>query len=221
MSVLGISTKGNEEQAELLRLILDKSKPIVICNGKAGTGKNFVSIAAAIQLKLDKKYNRIIYSRNAVEVGKSLGYLKGDLEEKFGPYTLPLSDTIESIIYNSDIKLNYNDLMQKVECMPVAYTRGRNLENTILIIDECQNLSFTELQTLITRMGKYSKIILIGSFSQIDDPQQLKKQKCDFQTTAEALSELSYVGYVELKKSMRSEYCAEIDDIFEKLKKQK
>lgn len=222
MSLMGISTKNNPEQTELARLIMDREHPIVICNGKAGTGKNFISLATVLEIKKNKSGTlgnaRIYYTRAPVEVGKSLGYLKGDLEKKFAPYTAPISDTIENLILLSSDKLNYNDLMSKIECSPTSYMRGRSLNNCFLIVDECQNLSLTELQTLITRMGEYSKIILLGSFSQVDEKAQLQKDKCDFEVAVEALRKLEYVGYVELIKSMRSPWCAEIDAIFDELK---
>ena len=94
MSVLGISLKESKEEQELYRLICDNQTPIIIGIGDAGTGKTMCSVATALQLVLDKKYNQIIYTRNPVEVGKSLGFLKGGLESKFGPYTAPLYDTL-------------------------------------------------------------------------------------------------------------------------------
>lgn len=224
MSVMGISTKNNPEQAELARLIMDRDHPIVICNGQAGTGKNFISLATALEIKRSKKGQlcnaRIFYSRAPVEVGKSLGYLKGDLDKKFEPYTMPVSDTIENLVLLSEDKLNYNELMSKIECSPTSFMRGRSLNNCFLIVDECQNLSLTELQTLITRMGTYSKIILLGSFSQVDEKTQQKKNICDFEKATMALRDLPYVGFVELKQSMRSPWCAEIDALFDKLKQE-
>ena len=219
MSVMGVSTKGNAEQAELCRLIMDRDHHIIIGVGAAGTGKNFISIATALQLVLDKKYSRIYYTRNASEVGRSLGYLKGDMDKKFGPYTAPLQDTLESIQRASELKLNLDNMWRNIQTIPTGYIRGRNLDDCIFICDECQNLSLTELQTLITRMGEHSKIVLLGSFNQVDETAQLRKEKCDFQTAAEALMGLDYVGFVKLEKSMRSPWCAEIDELFENLKK--
>lgn len=219
MSVMGVSTKGNDEQAELCRLIMDRDHHIIIGVGAAGTGKNFISIATALQLVIDKRYSRIYYTRNASEVGRSLGYLKGDMDKKFGPYTAPLQDTLESIQRASVNKLSLENMWRFIEAIPTGYIRGRNLDDCVFICDECQNLSFTELQTLITRMGAYSKIVLLGSFNQVDETAQLRKDKCDFQVAADALRDLDYVGYVQLEKSMRSPWCAEVDELFEQLKK--
>jgi Predicted ATPase related to phosphate starvation-inducible protein PhoH len=218
MSVMGV-TGVNEEQKELERVILDNSHKIIIATGRAGTGKDFISIASALQLKSDKKYQNIFYVRDPIEVGESLGFLKGDEEEKFDPFLGPLLDTVTAICNNSNDNLNPNDLLYKIEGIPLNFVRGRTFEDAIVICDECQNMNFTELQTIITRVGKFSKIILLGSYSQIDKKEQLRKPKCDFQVAAEALVAKDYVSCVELKQSVRNDWCAEVDQIFDDLKR--
>jgi phosphate starvation-inducible PhoH-like protein len=218
MSVMGV-TGVNDEQKELERAILDKEHRIVIATGRAGTGKDFISIATALQMKEDKQIQQIFYVRDPVEVGESLGFLKGDEEEKFDPFLGPLQDTVTAIVEASNEQHNVNDLLYKIEGIPLNFVRGRTFEDAIVICDECQNMSFTELQTIITRMGKYSKIILLGSYSQIDKREQLRKVKCDFQVAAEALAAKDYVEVVELKQSVRSDWCAEVDEIFDGLKR--
>jgi phosphate starvation-inducible PhoH-like protein len=215
MGVTGV----NDEQKELERAILDNQHKIVIAVGRAGTGKDFISIATALQMREDKKIKHIYYVRDPIEVGESLGFLKGDEEEKFNPFLGPLQDTVAAIVNASSDMHNANDLLYKIEAIPINFIRGRTFEDAIVICDECQNMSFTELQTIVTRMGKYSKIVLLGSYSQIDKREQLRKTKCDFQVTAEALTAKDYVEVVELKQSVRSDWCAEVDEIFDGLKR--
>lgn len=220
MAVMGISLKGNEEQQEASRLIQTRDIPVIIITGAAGTGKDFVTIATALELLNTKRYHKIIYTRNPVEVGKSLGFLKGGLDDKFEPYMSPLYDTLESIVRNSSEKLNAHDLEAKIDVEPLGFLRGRNFApGTILIVDECQNLGLAALKTVLTRMSEYCKVILLGSMNQIDDPEQRRKPKCDFQRAIDKFEDAQtpYVAHVELIKSMRSEWCAELDKLLSEL----
>lgn len=217
MSAVGITTKGNAEQAELMRLIMDNQHPIIICEGAAGTGKNFVSIAAALELVLKKRYEKIYYCKNTVDVGKDVGFLPGDLHDKINPYQMALFDTLHAIEKKGKV-IKMSESKQKIEILPLFNVRGRSLENCILIVDEAQNLDLTSLRTLCTRLGDYCKLIFLGSYKQIDDPKQRRQEKCDFQKMAEAFESLNFVGQVHLIKSMRSEYCAILDEVFEEIK---
>ena len=102
--------------------------------------------------------------------------------------------------------------------MPIAFLRGRSFSNTILIIDEAQNLDLTTLKAVLTRFDDYSKIILMGSMNQIDDPKQARKDKCDFLKVIEALADEPYVGTVELVQSMRSAHCVRVDELLGQIK---
>lgn len=217
MSVCGISTKGNQEQAELIRLICDRQHPIIFCTGKAGTGKNFATLAAALQLVMDKKYGKVMYARNPVQCGENIGFLPGTAAEKLDPFMMSLKDNLIAI-EQCGKTIKATDALQKIEILPIFSIRGRSIDNTILIVDEAQNLDLTTLRTILTRMGKYAKIIMLGSFNQIDDVKQRKQEKCDFQKTIEKLTEFNFVAHVELYQSMRSEYCALIDGAFEGIK---
>ena len=220
MSVLGISLKGNEEQQEASRLIMTNDIPVVIITGAAGTGKDFVTMATSLELLNQKKYRKIIYTRNPVEVGKSLGFLKGSLEDKFEPYMCPLYDTFESLCRNSMDKISPRELQAKVDVEPLGFLRGRNFApGTILIVDECQNLNLASIKTVLTRMSDYCKVILLGSMNQIDDIEQRRKDKCDFQRVIDKFEDVQtpWVAHVELVKSMRSKWCAELDNILEEL----
>ena len=211
MSTFGVSFKNNKEQQELVRLMAEQDKPIVICVGDAGTGKTMAALAGALDLQSDKRYRKIIYGRNPVPLGRDMGYMPGGLEEKYNPYLGGMYDNLESIARLSAFKPNPNDLTQRIEVLPIAYLRGRSFTDTVLIIDEAQNLDITCLKTILTRMGAYSKVVLLGSMNQIDEPAQRKKAACDFQQAIDKIKDLPYVGYVELTKSMRSPWCAEID----------
>lgn len=219
MSVLGISFKNNKEQVEFIRQIMEKDKHIIFCEGPAGSGKNFAAIAAALELVYSKKYKRIIYTRNPVQLGEPIGYLKGDADEKIEPYMAPLRDTLTSLIQHSSVQLSYNDLENKFEVIPLAFIRGRNIgDDTICILDEAQNCSIATLNALLTRGTTYSKTIVIGSVKQIDDRKLQYRETCDFQKVINALKDLPYVGYVQLYKPMRSPWCVEIDEILSELK---
>ena len=219
MSVLGISTKNNKEQQELVRLIMQNGKNIIFCEAPAGTGKTFISLASALQMQLEKRYKRIIYTRNPIQLGENMGFLPGGLEEKFDPFMAPLHDSLDSICNKSTYKLVSNDLERKVEVCPIAFMRGRNIgDDTVCIVDEAQNCSLEELKTLLTRISTYSKIIILGSNKQIDNPRIRRKEKSDFQRVYEAMEHLPYVGVVHLTESMRSPWCVEIDEILSELK---
>lgn len=217
MSLLGISIKGNPEQQELVRLIQQNDIPIIFCIGKAGTGKTFTSLAASLDLKLNKRYGHVIYARNPIQLGEDMGALPGDINDKYDPFIAPMLDNLNSIATISKENLNVNDLRGKIEVTPIAFLRGRSFENTIVIIDEAQNLDLTVLKTVLTRIGRFSKVILLGSMNQIDDHRQRRKAKCDFQRVIDKLRDCPYVGYVELTKSMRSPICVEIDDLLGEL----
>lgn len=217
-SYCGVNVKGNPEQAEFARLICENNRPIIFCEGAAGTGKTIIAAAVALELKFNKKFFNLYYTRTPIQVGPQMGFLPGDANEKTYPYIAPLFDTLSSICRISGNKYNEKDLLSKFEVIPVAFVRGRNLEG-LVIVDEAQNLSLAEIQTLCTRIGEYGKIIFMGSTKQIDNPIQKKKKVCDFQKAYEALLEQmpGSVGFVHLEKSMRSPWCAEVDRIFEEL----
>ena len=205
MAFIGVSLKNNKEQQELARLMNENRRPIILCTGNAGTGKTFAALAVALQLKAERRYGTIVYGRNPMPLGEDMGFLPGGLDEKYGPYMGPLYDNLEAIASLSNENLNPKELAKRIEMVPIAFLRGRSFRNTILIIDEAQNLDLTALKAILTRIGDYSKVVLLGSMNQIDDPKQRKQTKCDFEKVIDAIKDLSYVGYVNLTKSMRSD----------------
>lgn len=208
---LDVSTKGNPEQAELARLIHEKHRPIIYCEGDAGTGKTFIALAAAFQLVFDKKYKNIIYMRAPVEVGSiSLGYLPGELDQKFEPFLAPLHDNINNLA--KICKRNPNELLQKVNPQVPQFIRGASYPNdTIIIADEAQNFSMIEIKTLLTRLADYTKVVLLGSTNQIDRKGMTKEHNA-FMDSYHKLEDLPFVGYVKLEQSMRSEFTKIIDE---------
>ena len=224
MAVFGVSLGKNQAQIELVRLIQDNDTKIIFATGNAGTGKTFITLATALQLQSDKKYSKIIYARNPVQVGEDMGYLPGDIDEKYMPFMGPLTDNLENIA-----RINYkggsgnqkkamianqvNELMNHIEVCPIAFLRGRSFEDAIVIVDEAQNLDLTALKTVLTRVGKYCKIILLGSMDQIDDWRQRKQPICDFEKVMNKLCPQPYVGSVNLVESMRSPICVEVDNL--------
>ena len=145
-----------------------KEKDIVISAGPAGTGKTFLAVAVALSMLLEKKIDRIILSRPAVEAGERLGFLPGDMKEKVDPYLRPLYDSLYDLLDFEKIqkKIEIGD----IEIAPLAFMRGRTLKNSFAILDEAQNATDTQIKMFLTRIGENSKIVINGDPSQIDLP---------------------------------------------------
>ncbi len=153
-------------QNEYVRSMLEN--PITMCLGPAGTGKTFLSIAAACRLMQQGEQDRLVITRPAVEAGESLGFLPGDLAQKVEPYLRPLYDALYECIGFERV----NDLMsaRRIEIAPLAYMRGRTLNDSIIILDEGQNCTLPQLKMFLTRLGRNSRISLSGDVTQIDLP---------------------------------------------------
>lgn len=141
---------------------------LVFALGPAGTGKTYTAIALAVRALQNKEVRRLILTRPAVEAGERLGFLPGDLKEKLDPYLQPLYDALGDMIAQSKLK----ELMEEgiIQIAPLAYMRGRTLENAFVILDEAQNTSLGQLKMFLTRMGNNSKFIVTGDMTQIDLP---------------------------------------------------
>ena len=211
-----ISFDDNPEQQELVRLIQDKKTKIIFCTGNAGTGKTFATIYAAAQLVRDKKYEKIIYSRNPVQLGEEMGFLPGDISEKFNPFMACLFDNLNNIERLGGPTTA--EMRHYVEITPIAFLRGRSLEQCILVVDEAQNLDLTALKAILTRVGQYCKVVLLGSLNQIDDKHQAKKERCDFVRVMECLEDFEFVSSIQLIQSKRSDICALIEEKLGELK---
>ncbi len=145
-----------------------KESDIIISAGPAGTGKTFLAVAVALTMLLDKKIEKIILSRPAVEAGERLGFLPGDMREKVDPYLRPLYDSLYDLLDFEKIqkKIEVGD----IEIAPLAFMRGRTLKNSFAILDEAQNATDTQIKMFLTRIGDNSKIVINGDPSQIDLP---------------------------------------------------
>ena len=156
----------SKKQKEYVRAL--KTSPVVMSLGPAGTGKTYLAVAAALSMLLEKKVERIILSRPAVEAGEKLGFLPGDMKDKIDPYLRPLYDSLYDL-------LDYDKIQRKIESgeieiAPLAFMRGRTLKNSFAILDEAQNATDVQIKMFLTRIGENSKIVINGDPSQIDLP---------------------------------------------------
>jgi phosphate starvation-inducible PhoH-like protein len=153
-------------QAEYYDKVLEND--LVFAIGPAGTGKTFLAVAMALAALRNNEVGRIVLSRPAVEAGESLGFLPGDLSEKIDPYLKPLTDSLQFMLSGEKVK----NLMEKkvIEIIPLAYMRGRTLNNAFIILDEAQNATTIQMKMFLTRLGSNSKAIITGDVTQIDLP---------------------------------------------------
>jgi len=156
-------TKGQKEYVRAL-----KKSQIVMSLGPAGTGKTYLAVAVALTMLLDKKVERIILSRPAVEAGERLGFLPGDMKDKIDPYLRPLYDSLHDLIDYEKIQKKIES--GEIEIAPLAFMRGRTLKNSFAILDEAQNATETQIKMFLTRIGENSKLVINGDPSQVDLP---------------------------------------------------
>lgn len=146
---------------------IDKND-IVFALGPAGTGKTYTAVAVAVKALKNKEIKRIILTRPAVEAGESLGFLPGDLKEKIDPYLRPLYDALDDMIPAEKLKQYLEN--RTIEVAPLAFMRGRTLDNCFVILDEAQNTTDSQIKMFLTRMGPSAKVIITGDMSQVDLP---------------------------------------------------
>ena len=192
-----------------------KKKELIFSIGSAGTGKTYLAVCYAVGELKKGNVERIILTRPAVEAGESLGFLPGDLKEKVDPYLRPLYDALYDMLGIEQVE----SLIEKqiIEIAPLAYMRGRTLENAIIILDEAQNATIDQLKMFLTRLGFNSKMIVTGDISQVDLPQS---KKSGLKISAELLKDLKEVGYIVFDSSdvVRHPLVGKIIEKFESLK---
>ncbi|HUH75485.1 MAG TPA: PhoH family protein [Chitinophagales bacterium] len=192
---------------------ISEENDILFAIGPAGTGKTYTAVALAVRALKNKWVKKIILTRPAVEAGESLGFLPGDLKDKVDPYLRPLYDALEDMIPAE--KLAYYMAHRVIEVAPIAYMRGRTLDNAFLILDEAQNATSLQLKMFLTRIGPSAKCIITGDLTQIDLP---RSQSSGLKFTTELLKDIKGIGIVHLDKEdvLRHRLVKEIISAFEK-----
>jgi len=166
---------------------------IVFAIGPAGTGKTYTAVALAVRALKNKLVKKIILTRPAVEAGESLGFLPGDLKEKIDPYLRPLYDALDDMIPAD--KLGYYMSTRVIEIAPLAYMRGRTLDNAFIILDEAQNTTDLQLKMFLTRIGANAKAIITGDLTQVDLP---KNQRSGLEKGIRILNNIDGIAHIEL-----------------------
>lgn len=193
--VKGVNGKVIKAKTTNLKKLVKEveKKDMVFAIGPAGTGKTYTSVALAARALRDKEVKRIILTRPAVEAGESLGFLPGDLKEKLDPYLQPLYDALRDMIPHE--KLEGFIEKKVIEVAPLAFMRGRTLDEAFVILDEAQNTTHSQMKMFLTRMGMNAKFIITGDPSQVDLP---LKQKSGLKEAMRILKEVNEIGFVHL-----------------------
>jgi len=172
---------------------LSDKNDIVFAIGPAGTGKTYTAVALAVRALKNKAVRKIILTRPAVEAGENLGFLPGDLKEKIDPYLRPLYDALDDMIPAD--KLTYFMTNRVIEIAPLAYMRGRTLDNSFIILDEAQNATDLQMKMFLTRIGPSAKAIITGDLTQVDLPRNIKS---GLVKATRILKNVNGIGYLEL-----------------------
>ena len=183
----------SENQKKYFELL--NHKDIVFTDGPAGTGKTFIAVAKAVSSLHEDKVKKIILSRPAVEAGEKLGFLPGDLKEKVDPFLRPIYDALyEMLPYDQVEKKISNNV---IEIAPIAFMRGRTLEDCFIILDEAQNTTRTQMKMFLTRLGRNSQMVIVGDSTQID---LVSKDDSGFIDASEKLTKINDIGFITLQE---------------------
>ena len=172
-----------------------RKQDLVFCVGPAGTGKTFLAVVVAVQALLRNEFEKIILTRPAVEAGEKLGFLPGDLQQKINPYLRPLYDAINEFIGSEKLP----SLMERgvIEVAPLAYMRGRTLNNAFVIVDEAQNTTASQMKMVLTRLGFRSRMVVTGDMTQTDLPMH---QQSGLATAIKILKNVEGIGFCEFSQ---------------------
>ena len=200
-------TKGQKDYYNIV-----KKNDVTFSIGPAGTGKTFMAVAFAVSALTSKEVDRIVLCRPAVEAGENLGFLPGDLKEKVDPYLAPFYDSLGEMISISKYKPLIADKV--IEIIPLAFMRGRTLNNAFMILDEAQNATKTQMKMFLTRLGNNSKAIITGDTTQIDLPNNVKSGLVE---VVDLLKNIDGIGFAHLtsKDVVRHKLVREIIDAYE------
>ena len=186
---------------------------IVVSIGPAGTGKTYLAVAKAVSFLMEKKVERLILTRPAVEAGESLGFLPGAIEEKVDPYLRPLYDALNDFLPYDRIR-RYLD-MKTIEVAPLAYMRGRTLNDSFIILDEAQNTTGMQMKMFLTRMGWRSKVVVTGDITQVDLPPNVFSGLIEIQHLLKNISGIEFI-YLNEKDVVRHHLVQKIIKAYEK-----
>jgi len=184
----------SEKQSDYIKAL--KENNIVMSLGPAGTGKSFLAVSVAITLLMEKKVERVILSRPAVEAGEKLGFLPGDMKEKVDPYLRPLYDALYELFGAEKIDKKIDS--GEIEIAPLAFMRGRTLKNCFAILDEAQNATETQIKMFLTRIGENSKLVVNGDPSQID---LINKSQSGLVKSKDILKDIEEIKIIEFDHS--------------------
>ena len=200
-------SKGQHEYVEAIR-----ASDIVFGIGPAGTGKTYLAVAMAVSSFLSRQYERLIFTRPAVEAGEKLGFLPGDLQEKVNPYLRPLNDALHDMMDTETI----NRLLsrEQIEVAPLAFMRGRTLNNCFVILDEAQNTTHAQMKMFLTRLGRNSKAVITGDVTQIDLPAGSASGLVETQQLLSKIEEIRFV-YLTGRDIFRHPLVVKIVDAYE------
>ncbi|MBQ8735866.1 MAG: PhoH family protein [Bacteroidaceae bacterium] len=183
----------SENQCKLVEEF--RKNDMIFAVGPAGTGKTYTAIALAVRALKNREIRKIILSRPAVEAGEKLGFLPGDMRDKIDPYLQPLYDALEDMIPNAKLK-EYMD-SNVIQIAPLAFMRGRTLNDAIVILDEAQNTTPQQIKMFLTRMGNNTKMVITGDMTQVDLPQN---QKSGLMQAIHILKDIKGISFIELNK---------------------
>ncbi len=202
----------SEKQSDYIKAL--KENDIVMSLGPAGTGKSFLAVSVGVTLLMEKKIERVILSRPAVEAGEKLGFLPGDMKEKVDPYLRPLYDALYEL-FGAD-KIDKKIESGEIEIAPLAFMRGRTLKNCFAILDEAQNATETQIKMFLTRIGENSKIVVNGDPSQID---LINKSQSGLIKTKKILNKVKEIKLIEFdhKDVVRHPLVTKIIQAFNKI----
>lgn len=188
----GMAIKARTKNQQLL-VEQSLKNDVVFAVGPAGTGKTYTAVALAVRALKEKRVKRIILTRPAVEAGESLGFLPGDLKEKIDPYLRPLYDALDDMIHFEKLRMFMESRV--IEIAPLAFMRGRTLDNAFIILDEAQNATVPQLKMFLTRIGPSAKCIVTGDMTQIDLP---KNQKSGLSVALDILKNVPGISVIRL-----------------------
>jgi PhoH-like ATPase len=201
---------NDNEQRFAMAAILDPEIPLVSITGAPGSGKTYLALLLGIEQMKARKFERIIITRSIQSVGKEIGFLPGDVNDKMAPWMGPIMDNFRHIDSESAFeKLKENG---KIEIVPLSYIRGRSFPNSYIIVDEAQNTTIHELKTIITRAGMNSKMVLIGDIEQIDTP-YVNKNSNGLSVVIDRFKKSELSAHIHLKKGVRSELANEANKL--------